>query len=68
MNKFCGCNSEWEFQGFKDGSAYLIQLNYTPEFTDVNYSNVLLCHKCGYWRWYDVYYENMMYDLRSMNS
>lgn len=58
MKLFCDCNSDWingnNRQVTGTGSRERISLGQ--------------CGKCGYMRWYDADYENMMHDLRRMNS
>ena len=66
MKKFCNCNSKWEYNP---------DINMLPDhknrwFQQVNFiagDYTALCRKCMKWPWYDVHYENMMFDLKNMN-
>jgi len=61
MTRFCQCNSRWsnisEMAVFCGG---IIINSKTKEYAK--------CNKCGFYTWYDPYYENMMKDLKEMNK
>jgi len=67
MEKFCVCNSEWEFQG-SDLRKCDQQVNYTRGEVGRKHDPSLVCKECGYFHWYDVHHENEMFDLRRMNQ
>lgn len=66
MKLFCLCTIEWVID-FEPKSNRQIQANYTKDAAKSD-KNQQYCLECGYWKWYDADYENMMFDLRSMNS
>lgn len=47
MEKFCGCNSKWEFQGIDLRKCDLQQVNYIRDEVDREYDPSFLCEKCG---------------------
>ena len=61
MKIFCECNSVWTYQF--NNKFPKVQLNYSQELYKQQF-----CDKCGYWKWYDSEYEDMMFDLRNMNN
>ncbi len=56
MKLFCECNSEWDDMGQVGLSCRL------------NCLGLPLCDGCCLYPWHDADYENMMFDLREMNS
>ena len=52
-NIFCDCTSDW----------VIYNVDYQRP---TGYG--LVCNRCGLFKWYNAYYENMLYDLRSMNQ
>lgn len=56
MREWCDCDSTW-----------VINKNYeTGQIPTVEEENK--CKVCTYYRWYDAWYENMIYDLKEMNK
>lgn len=54
MKLFCGCTSEFDYLG-------LIGVNCRISV------ELPVCKKCGFYLWVDADYENMMFDLKTMN-
>ena len=69
MKLFCNCNSSW-CNGIAISTNRQIQTNLNK--LTLCYEGYLglgsSCLDCGYWNWYDADYENMMFDLKSMNN
>ena len=60
MKKYCLCN---DIYGYADlaGDIY-----FPDEFLITDHTDI--CPECGLTKWYYIYEENMMFDLRSMNT
>ena len=72
MKLFCNCNSKWEYQGNNDILCWLFEKGYIGinELLEPVYNERIVeyCDTCGTSKWYDVYYENIMFDLKNMNQ
>jgi len=61
MKLFCQCNSTWIVTpGYESR-----QINGTGTIERKTFG---MCPECGYYFWIEADYENMMHDLREMNS
>jgi len=61
MLRMCNCNSE-----FISNSDYWIHLQIMGSECQIKQSEY--CDDCGNYTWFDADYENMMFDLKNMNS
>jgi len=65
MKILCNCNSKWEkdSSSLKNSVFQLVVVGKGKEEIDLG-----VCCKCGKFRWINPQYENMMFDLRGMNT
>lgn len=64
MTLFCGCTSRFPTDSYVDVIHGDVNCGYvTDESAGGEY-----CHKCDLFYWIDPWHENMMHDLREMNS
>ena len=61
MKKLCNCNSSWHDTPHRWSDKIVIA---RPR----EVTGIIACTHCGMNPWYDADYENMMFDLRSMNT
>lgn len=62
MKLFCECNSEWVIW-WHDKTNRLVTGAGTSRKVSFG-----LCRMCDFFFWIDADYENMMHDLKAMNS
>ena len=62
----CGCNLEWVDPTERImGEVYT---NLDHQFINNGSEFDSICPKCNFWYQFNPQYENMLYDLRSMNQ
>jgi len=61
MTLFCECNSKWIFSTKADESEQIMRSE-SPFLEDIE------CPECCFYKWYNPQHENMMHDLKEMNS
>lgn len=65
MKKFCECNSKWITGLCFDTRGLCVQITLSSRHTN-DFPEI--CPQCQFYKWYNPQYENMMYDLKGMNS
>ena len=65
MTKFCDCNSEWDLSYYWHMQKDQIDRKLLTRKQVLTMGN---CYVCDLSFWNDADYENMMFDLKEMNS